>query len=92
MATQETMQDMKSRGALWGFGVFGIIVMVVMIILGAWWGSEPGQFNIMDEAEKRAEEMHETDAIPIGYVYTNTLAHIAEVLLHKPGGYITNDV
>ncbi|TSA42456.1 MAG: DUF2333 family protein [Methylococcaceae bacterium] len=92
MATQETMQDMKSRGALWGFGVFGIIVMVVMIILGAWWGSEPGQFNIMDEAEKRAEETHETDAIPIGYVYTNTLAHIAEVLLHKPGGYITNDV
>ena len=92
MATQETMQDMKSRGALWGFGVFGIIVMVVMIILGAWWGSEPGQFNIMDEAEKRAEETHETDAIPIGYVYTNTLAHIAEMLLHKPGGYITNDV
>ncbi len=92
MAANETMQDMKSKGILWGFGVFGIIVLVVLIILGAWWGSEPGQFNIMDEAEKRAKETHDTDNQPTGYVYTNTLAHIAEVLLHKPGGYITNDV
>ena len=92
MAADETMQDIKSKGILWGFGVFSIIVLVVLIILGAWWGSEPGQFNIMDEAHKRAKETHSTDHLPIGYVYTNTLAHIAEVLLHKPGGYLTNDV
>ncbi|MDO9106338.1 MAG: DUF2333 family protein [Methylovulum sp.] len=92
MAANETMQDIKSKGILWGFGVFAVIVLVVLTILGAWWGSEPGQFNIMDEAEKRAKETHDTENKPIGYVYTNTLAHIAEVLLHKPGGYITNDV
>ena len=92
MAANETVQDIKSRGILWGFSVFGIIVLTVLIILGAWWGSEPGQFNIVDEAEKRAKETHETENLPTGYVYTNTLAHIAEVLLHKPGGYITNDV
>ncbi|MDD5273150.1 MAG: DUF2333 family protein [Methylovulum sp.] len=92
MAANETTQDVKSKGILWGFGVFSTIVMVVLIILGAWWGSEPGQFNIMDEAEKRAKETHDTENMPVGYVYTNTLAHIAEVLLHKPGGYITNDV
>lgn len=92
MAANETMQDIKSKGILWGFGVFGIIVLLVLIILGAWWGSEPGQFNIMDEAHRRAKETHETENMPVGYVYTNTLAHIAEVLLHKPGGYITNDV
>jgi len=92
MAANDTMQDIKSKGILWGFGVFGIIVLVVLVILGAWWGSEPGQFNIMDEAQKRAKETHETENMPVGYVYTNTLAHIAEVLLHKPGGYITNDV
>lgn len=91
MAVEE-IQDIKSKGILWGFGVFGAVVLTVLIILGAWWGSEPGQFNIMDEAEKRAKETHETENLPIGYVYTNTLAHIAEVLLHKPGGYITNDV
>ncbi|MGZ8135996.1 MAG: DUF2333 family protein [Methylococcaceae bacterium] len=92
MAANETMDDIKSKGILWVFGVFIIIVLVILIVLGAWWGSEPGQFNIMDEAQKRAKETHSTDNIPVGYVYTNTLAHIAEVLLHKPGGYITNDV
>jgi hypothetical protein len=92
MAANNTTQDVKSRGILWGFGVFIAIVMVVLIVLGAWWGSEPGQFNILDEAETRAKETHDTENMPVGYVYTNTLAHIAEVLLHKPGGYITNDV
>ncbi len=91
MAVDE-IQDIKSKGILWGFGVFIAIVLIILIVLGAWWGSEPGQFNIMDEAQKRAKETHETENLPVGYVYTNTLAHIAEVLLHKPGGYITNDV
>ncbi|MDO9169484.1 MAG: DUF2333 family protein [Methylobacter sp.] len=92
MAANEALNDLKSKGILWGFGVFVLIVLAVLLFLGAWWGSEPKQFNIMDEAVKRAEETHTTENMPIGYVYTNTLAHIAEVLLHKSGGYITNDV
>jgi len=42
--------------------------VVILIILGAWWGSEPGQFNIQDEALKRAKETNTSDmplAIPI---------------------------
>lgn len=88
----EELEDTKSRGILWGFAVFVSIILIVLVVLGAWWGSEPGQFNIMDEAEKRAQIDQETDPLPVGYVFTNTLAHIAEVLLHKPGGYISNDV
>ncbi|CAA9892610.1 conserved hypothetical protein [Candidatus Methylobacter favarea] len=91
MAAIETLQDVKSKGILWVFGVFVIIILVIQFILGAWWGSEPEQFNIQDEALKRAKETH-TSNIPVGYTYTNTLAHIAEVLMYKPGGYITNDV
>jgi len=92
MAASDSLQEIKSKGILWGFGVFLLIVSVVLFILGAWWGSEPGQFNIQDEALKRAEETHSTENMPVGYVYANTLAHIAEVLMHKSGGYITNDV
>ncbi len=92
MAASESLQDIKSKGILWGFGIFLLIVAVVLFVLGAWWGREPDQFNIQDEAVKRAEETHSTENMPVGYVYTNTLAHIAEVLLHKSGGYITNDV
>jgi hypothetical protein len=92
MATNDLMNENKSGGILWGFGVFLAVVAVVLFVLGMWWGHEPGQFNIMDEAEERAKETHSTDNMPVGYVYTNTLARIAETLLHKPGGYLTNDV
>ena len=116
MAANDTLDDIKSKGILWGFGVLTLVAVVVLLILGAWWGSEPGQFNIQDEARKRVEasklegghnehdsapasvasgqanEESEVSEVPIGYTYTNTLAHIAEVLLHKSGGYITNDV
>ena len=30
--------------------------------------------------------------LPLGYTYTATVAHIADTLLNKSGGYITNDV
>ena len=115
MAANDTLDDIKSKGILWGFGVLSLVIAVILLILGAWWGSEPGQFNIQDEARKRVEESKletghhgqeathepvantpeeeiEVSEMPIGYTYTNTLAHIAEVLLHKSGGYITNDV
>jgi len=88
----EDYQDTKSKGILWGFGVFISIILIVQVILGAWWGREPGQFNILNEAEHRAKQDNETEPLPVGYVFTNTLAHIAEVLLHKPGGYLSNDV
>lgn len=84
-------EDAKSKGILWAFGSFLGIVVLVLVILGEWWGSEPELFNVQDEAVKRMEVTH-TDQMPIGYVYTNTLAHIAEVLMYKPGGYISNDV
>jgi len=93
MASNDTLNDVKSKGILWVFGVFSLATVVILVILGAWWGSEPGQFNILDSAQERAKETHSAEGeLPTGYVYTNTLAHIAEVLLHKPGGYITNDV
>ena len=66
MAASETLDDIKSKGILWGFGVLALVVVVILFILGAWWGSEPDQFNIQDEALKRAKETN-TSEIPVGY-------------------------
>ncbi|QPK62784.1 DUF2333 family protein [Methylomonas sp. LL1] len=84
-------EDAKSKGILWGFGTLIGVVAVVMLVLGEWWSREPAQFNVQDEAIERMNVTH-TDQMPIGYVYANTLAHIADVILFKPGGYLTNDV
>lgn len=91
MAANESIEDIKSKGVLWGFGMLVLVTLAIILILGAWWGSEPDQFSVQEEAMERAKITNTTD-IPLGYTYTNTLAHIAEVLLHKSGGYITNDV
>lgn len=87
----QAYEDAKSKGILWGFGTLVGAVAVVMLLLGEWWSREPSQFNVQDEAIERMNVTH-TDQMPIGYVYANTLAHIADVILHKPGGYLTNDV
>jgi hypothetical protein len=95
-SASESLQDAKSKGILWSFGIFVAATILVLIVLGGWWGMEPGLFNVEEEAIKRYadEKLTEGEAkdLPIGYMYTNTLAHMAEVLMHKPGGYITNDV
>ncbi len=91
MADTTATKDAKSKGILWFFGTLVGISIIVLIILGAWWGSEPETFNVQEEAIIRLEATH-TDSLPIGFVYTNTLAHMAEVLMDKPGGYISNDV
>ena len=92
MSENETTQENKSRGILWGVGVFFAIVLAGLTVWGAFMGQEPGQFNIEHEADEKAKEAHYTEELPVGYVFASTLAHIAEVLLHKPGGYVTNDV
>jgi hypothetical protein len=97
----EYSEDAKSKGILWTFGGFIGIVLLILFILGAWWGTEPDLFDVEMEAVERysqeenipsSEVANKLEDLPDGYVYTNTLAHIAEVLMHKPGGYLTNDV
>ncbi len=84
-------EDAKSKGLAWGFGVFIGIALIITSLLGEWWSREPEQFSVLDEAIERMNVTH-TDQMPMGYVYANTLAHIADVILYKPGGYLTNDV
>ncbi len=93
-AIPDDEEDAKSRGILWFFGALIVITLLVLIGLGAWWGAEPEEFDIHEEAiEYMGENGDVTNGkMPIGFVYTNTLAHIVEILMNKPGGYISNDV
>jgi hypothetical protein len=84
-------EDAKPKRKLWGIGTVLGIYIVIMLVLGEWWSQEPEQFNVQDEAIERMNVTH-TDQMPIGYVYASTLAHIADVILFKPGGYLSNDV
>ncbi len=91
MTDSTATEEARSKGILWFFGALLGIILLILILLGAWWGSEPETFNVKEQAKINIEKTG-TDYIPIGFVYTNTLAHMAEILMNKPGGYISNDV
>ena len=60
--------------------------VVVLVIIGvAWyWSRTPDVFWVSEKANG--------DRIVIGYATTDTLIRVAETMLEKPGGYLTNDV
>ncbi len=91
MTENTDTEDAKSKGILWFFGTLTGVTLVVLFILGIWWGQEPDTFDVREQAVVYMKKSG-TDSMPLGFVYTNTLAHMAEVLMEKPGGYISNDV
>jgi hypothetical protein len=91
MAANDFSQEAEFKGVKWALTTIFAIVIVVVIVFAGYWSIEPKAFDVLEEATIRQQIDHVKD-LPVGYVYANTLAHIAETLLHKKGGYLTNDV
>ncbi len=73
----------------WVFGFVGLIVITV-VLLGLVWSQEPAPFSVSDNA---ANKLAASGNNPVtGAVMTATLISVAETLLDKPGGYLSNDV
>ncbi len=68
-----------SRIGLLSIAVF----LLIMFIVGFWVSREPDIFWVSRSADP--------DAPVVGYSTTDTLIRVAETLLEKPGGYLTND-
>ena len=68
-----------SKIGAWTAGIF----LLVMFVVGFWVSREPEIFWVNRTADP------ETDVV--GYSTTDTLIRVAETLLDKPGGYLTND-
>lgn len=59
-------------------------VLLVMIGVAWYWSRTPDVFWV--------DEKTNGDRTVIGYATTDTLVRVAETLLEKPGGYLTNDM
>ena len=66
-----------------------LLVLIISLPLGVYWSITPNSFELVDEAKLDAE----TRGIKVttGYSSVYTLHRVVDTLLHKPGGYITND-
>ncbi|MBF6623828.1 MAG: DUF2333 family protein [Pseudomonas stutzeri] len=80
-----------NRNPLWLalVAVVGLYLLVTLI-LGWYWSSEPDRFPVQQHVRQAAEASQRQ--IVNGYTTVETLRQVASTLLDKPGGYLTNDV
>jgi hypothetical protein len=81
---------LRAKGALWSVGLALATLVVVVFVLSLLWGSEPEPFDVRSAALQYAGG--QSERVVTGYTTAATLARVAETLLDKPGGYLSNDV
>ena len=66
------------------------IILLIFLLIMLWWSSPPSAFDPQNKARDMAAEKQQD--LVVGYTSTATLITLANTLLDKPGGYLTNDV
>jgi len=88
---KERIEDMNmGSGLRKTLFAFILVYLLISIILGYLWSSEPETFSASQYADEVSAELGVKPVI--GFTTSVTLMKIAETLLDKPGGYLSNDV
>ncbi len=77
----------------WGLRITAgliIVLVLVQIVFGFLWNSEPDRFDVVEHAATLSKQHNEN--MVTGYITTATLIRVAETMLDKPGGYLSNDM
>ncbi len=75
-------------GAVAAAAVVGVLAIVI-VVLGLYWSNVPQAFDVRENAARFAR--HQERPVVVGTATTATLIGVAETLLDKPGGYLSND-
>ncbi len=80
----------EMRSTAWWVGVAVAALAVVFLLLSFYWSREPAELDVVENAKALAA----VDGRPVvtGYTTTATLITVADTLLEKPGGYLSNDL
>ncbi|MDY6816748.1 MAG: DUF2333 family protein [Pseudomonadota bacterium] len=89
---KEDIQDYAGGSGVIGRFIIAVLViyLLVAIVVGIYWSREPDAFSVRENARVVANTMGREPVT--GFVTTATMIRIAETLLDKPGGYISNDI
>ncbi|MCF7501493.1 MULTISPECIES: DUF2333 family protein [unclassified Pseudoalteromonas] len=67
-----------------------LIILIVFYAIAVYWSSEPARMDVVSKAKQEAQMRG--DKFVTGYTTTSTLINVADTLLNKPGGYLSNDI
>ena len=79
----------REKGKLWACGVILFTIVAAILVLGIFWSRTPGSFDLNEVAMRQAGG-DESKMVP-GFVTTSTVVELANTILDKPGGYLSND-
>ncbi|WP_213609102.1 DUF2333 family protein [Pseudoalteromonas sp.] len=65
-------------------------VLIIFYVIAVYWSIEPAQFDVLENAKEQAQQRNEQ--LVTGYITTSALITVADTLLNKSGGYLSNDV
>ncbi len=70
--------------------VLGGAGLLALVGLGIYWSNEPASFDVVDNAQQEAAQLGRP--VVVGTATTASAIRVANVLLHKPGGFLANDL
>lgn len=81
----------RPRSWLWrGIGIAFLALVLLVAVLMGWWDHEPARFDVGQRAGAHAQRHGHRPLV--GTTMTATLIEVADTMLHKRGGYLSNDV
>ncbi len=87
----DTLETSSSTGTfLKGLGGVAAALLTVIGLVGYIWDTEPDVFDVVEHTSKLVEQ-HGIRQV-IGSTTTATVIKLTDVMLNKPGGYLTNDI
>lgn len=72
----------------WG-GVSAVVLAVLLWVLSVYWSVEPDRFDVRQASQLASEQLNVKPVV--GFATSTAMIELGNVLLHKPGGYLTND-
>jgi hypothetical protein len=86
------VDDYAGGGGKVAKAIIGLILLYILIslVLGFFWSDEPETFSVRGYTSQVADQMQVEPVT--GFTTTTTIIKVAETILEKPGGYLSNDL
>jgi len=72
--------------------ILAVVYLVAAGVVGIYWSMEPDEFDVAAVTDQRLALVSSSGKRVTGSFTTATLIQLADTLLEKPGGFISNDV
>lgn len=81
---------LREKGLWWSIGLLIVTYLLIIFVLSILWSQEPESFDVREATRLQTGEA--ADNWVTGAVTCATLMEVAQTMLDKPGGYVSNDV